>query len=75
MKHKVNLKKKSSPSPEELEMIDFLEEENAPISPFGNFLETSDIGHAHCFISAGGGIRYPFLFDAERKISNLTRVI
>ena len=73
MKHKVN--KESSSSPEELKIMDFLEEENAPISPFGNFLETSDIGHAHCFISAGGGIRYPFLFDAERKISNLTRVI
>jgi hypothetical protein len=71
MKHKVKI----SPSPEELEIIDFLEEEKAPISQFGDFLETSDIGNARCFIRAVGGIRYPFSFDAERKISNLTRVI
>jgi hypothetical protein len=73
MKHKVN--KKSSPSPEELKIMDFLEEENAPISQFGNFLETSDLGNAHCFIRAVGGIGYPFSFDAERKLSNLTCVI
>ena len=71
MKRKV----KSSPSPEELEIIDFIEEEKAPISQFGDFLETSDIGNAHCFIRAVGGIRYPFSFDTEQKISNLTCAI
>ena len=71
MKHKAQ----SSSSPEELEIIDFLEEDDAPINQFSDFMETSGLGNAHCFISAVGGIHYPFSFDAERKISNLTRVI